>query len=115
VYQRTCFESMGRDVGGTYRQQHKKAIAACQFAPYGSLRIGCLVGAVQDAFWDPSGQDEALAFCQALSVQEEKDACYATIFARAPDVLITVQEQEAFCRKAETEQQEMCQRFIQAR
>ena len=100
-YQRVCFESMGRDVSGTNRASAEAAIKACNFAPKGEMRIGCLTGAVQDRFWDPTGADEAIKFCQMLTEREGKDTCYTTIFTRAPEVLASKRDIEIFCQKAE--------------
>ncbi len=113
-YQRTCFESMGRDVGGVFRGRPEAGIAACSHSPYGTLRIGCLVGAAQDAFWDPSGQDNALNFCKLLTDKGEKDACYNTIFARAPEVITSKTELQSFCAKAENDYHANCLSRVQS-
>ncbi|MDO8599955.1 MAG: hypothetical protein Q7R44_00900, partial [bacterium] len=84
------------------------AINVCKNAPIGELRTGCLVGAVQDSFWDPTGQDAALAFCKILTEREEKDSCYNTIFGRSTQVLASAQEHNAFCQKAEASYQQTC-------
>lgn len=108
-YQKSCFGSMGRDVGGVYRRDPAGAIKACSFAPAkDQLRIECLMGAVQDSFWDPSGQDEAIRFCRILTNQEEKSACYRTIFERAPQVLLSKNELEGFCKKVEGKYKNIC-------
>lgn len=107
-YRRVCFESMGREVGGMSRGRPTDAIRSCTNAPEGELRIGCLVGAVQDAFWDPSGQDQALNFCKALSVKTEKDACYEIIFMRAPQILPSQREIQSFCEKVEAGYRTSC-------
>ncbi len=112
-YQRTCFESMGRDVGGVYPDKELSSITACSFAPAGNMRIGCLIGAAQDAFWDPTGQDPALRFCKALIDPAEKSACYDTIFQRSPQVLLSKSAEESFCNKAESNYQSRCQSYIQ--
>jgi plastocyanin len=112
VYQRTCFESMGRDVGGATRGNSEKAISECFNSPEGNLRIGCLVGAVQDSFWDPSGQDEAISFCKLLINNEEKSACYSTISARSPQVLTSKTDQKAFCLKEENNYQADCLKYL---
>ncbi len=108
IYQEVCFESMGRDVGGVSRGNPTLSIEKCSFAPIGALRTGCLIGAVQDYFWDPSGQDDAIKFCQLLTKKDEKDACYRTIFARAPDVLTHKDDISAFCQKAEDPYKNTC-------
>ncbi len=108
VYQRSCFESMGRDVGGWFRQDPPTAIAKCSFAPKGDMRIGCLIGAAQDTFWDPSGQDLALRFCKTLVDTAEKDACYRIIFSRAPDVFTSREDGEKFCAKVENNYRDQC-------
>jgi hypothetical protein len=108
LYQRSCFESMGRDVGGTFRKDAPGAIAACGNAPLGSARTGCIVGAVQDSFWDPSGEQDAIGFCKLLTLKAEKDACYDTIIGRAPDVLISKAAREAFCGNVEGAYKAIC-------
>ncbi|OHB22889.1 MAG: hypothetical protein A2939_04165 [Parcubacteria group bacterium RIFCSPLOWO2_01_FULL_48_18] len=110
-YQRHCFESMGRDVGGTHRGNAEREIADCSYAPAGASRVGCVIGAVQDSFWDPTGQNNALAFCRLLTEKEEKDACYRTIFARAPQVLVSVEEVKHFCARAEEQYHNECLSF----
>ncbi|MEK7649463.1 MAG: hypothetical protein AAB367_00665 [Patescibacteria group bacterium] len=111
LYQRSCFESMGRDVGGVHRLRAPVAIAQCQYAPKGNMRIGCLIGAAQDTFWDPSGQDNALGFCKLLTDTAEKDACYGVIFGRAPEVLGSKEAVTAFCKKAEATYQDRCMAY----
>ncbi|TSC75512.1 MAG: hypothetical protein G01um101430_354 [Parcubacteria group bacterium Gr01-1014_30] len=107
-YQRDCFQSMGRDVGGSARKNPSRAIELCRLAPKGSLRNDCLGGAVQDSFWDPTGQDDALSFCRLLTEKDEKDLCYGVIFQRAPEVLTSKEELEKFCSKAESDYQTLC-------
>ncbi len=107
-YQRSCFESMGRDSGGRNRQNPKAAITACANAPYGNQRIWCLAGAVQDTFWDSSGQDTALKFCESLIDHSEKKYCYETVFERAKQVLNGRKNIESFCNKTESDYQRSC-------
>lgn len=106
-HQRSCFESMGRDVNAG-RRDPETSISACSHAPLGSARTGCLIGAVQDTFWDPTGQDTALSFCALLKDKGEKEACYQTIFGRAPDVIVAKSDLQAFCGKAETAYRALC-------
>ncbi len=107
-YQKSCFNSMGRDVGGSYRHNAKGAIVACANAPKGPYRLECLMGAVQDSMWDPTGQDDALSFCKLLTDKEEKDACYNVIFSRAKEIFTSEAELQTFCDKAEKEYQSNC-------
>lgn len=107
-YQRSCFESMGRDVGGVSFDDNARAIEHCGTAPEGQPRIWCLNGAVQNTFWDVAGQDQALDFCARLDDQAEKAGCYETIFQRAPLILEQEAELQAFCGKAEAEYQQPC-------
>lgn len=101
-YQRSCFESMGRDVGGVNMTSNEGAIAACNTSPAGDPRIWCLNGAVQNTFWTPSGQDQAIDFCVQLDDHDEKFSCYDTIFRRATLVLHSQEDLTAFCAKAES-------------
>jgi hypothetical protein len=106
--QQNCFESMGRDVGGVHFTDNPGAILDCGSAPAGDPRIWCLNGAVQNTFWDPTGQDQALDFCALLEAEPEKAGCYETIFRRAPSVLAGAEELQAFCGKTEPAYQEAC-------
>lgn len=96
-----CFESMGRDVGGVHRGDPQGAIKACSTVASSPSRIRCLTGAVQDSFWDPSGQDKALHFCKLLTEETEKGDCYTTIFTRASQVLASKNDLKRFCAKSE--------------
>lgn len=93
----SCFQSMGRDVGGTSKHDSKLAITKCQNAPFGEYRTECLAGASQDTFWDKSGKDEALLFCSLLTDATEAKRCYETIVPRANEVL-TATEFAQFCK-----------------
>lgn len=102
IYRSQCFESMGRDVGGFSYNVPEKAIGLCSVVPPGVSRIDCLEGAVQNAFWDSSGQDVALKFCKLLEDNDEKAACYAVITERATQVLADKENRDQFCQKAES-------------
>ena len=108
LYQRACFESMGRDVGGLRQNNNAAAIADCGTVPFGEARTWCLKGAVQNTFWDPDGQDVALDFCASLDESSEKQGCYETIIRRAPLVIDAETDLEAFCLKAEQDFQDAC-------
>lgn len=108
-YQKDCFQSMGRDVGGTSKRNVKLAISKCQYAPFGLMRQECLSGAVQDTFWDPTGKDGAISFCAILSDNGEKDRCYQTIASRASEVLAG-SDLKTFCQKVPQNLQYLCQK-----
>lgn len=108
TYRDVCYQSMGRDVGGVYARNPEGAIRACLNAPEGQFRLGCINGAVQDSFWDPTGQDDAIRFCSLLSKRTEKDTCYGTIIGRAPEVLASPDVRSIFCGKVEKDYQQMC-------
>ena len=111
-YQAVCFSSMGRDADGVYRGQPTQAITSCNNAPSGLMRESCLSGAVQDAFWDPSGSDSALTFCKLLTSQSEKQICYNTIIGRAVDVLTDRTVRKTFCDQVEPFYQDLCDRLL---
>jgi len=111
AHRRSCYESMGRDAGGVNQKNPAGAITACSNIPPGNARVGCLTGAVQDYFWDPSGQDAALSFCRLLSEPSEKTPCYQTLFERAPSLLNTKKELQSFCGKAEAPYRAKCLEF----
>ena len=107
-YLRKCFVSMGRDVGGVNVNNIRGAINDCNAAAQGEPRNLCLRGAVQNFFWVPEGQDEALEFCGLLEAQDEKGECYDMIFNRAPLVIESASGLKTFCLKAEPAYQETC-------
>ena len=109
VYQKDCFQSMGRDVGGTSKHNVNLAISKCQYAPLGLMRQECLSGAVQDTFWDPAGKDEATSFCALLTDKGESNRCYQTIAARASEVLAG-STLKSFCQKIPGNLQYLCQK-----
>ena len=98
--QRFCYQSMGRDVGAATRGDPERAIASCGFVQAGATRTDCLVGAVQDWFWEASGADEALGFC-ALVDEGQKGACYDTLTVRAVSIYPEHQGLLAFCAKVD--------------
>jgi len=104
----SCFSSMGRDAGGINRQNPAGSIKACSYVPDEQLRIACLIGAVQDSFWDVNGQDEAVAFCKILETENEKNACYNSMFNRSKEILNSTKEIKNFCLKFEKEYQNIC-------
>lgn len=108
-YQKDCFQSMGRDVGGSSKYNVKLAISKCQYAPVGLMRQECLSGAVQDTFWDPTGKDEAISFCALLTDRGENNRCFQTIAARASEVLAG-SNLKAFCQKIPYNLQIYCQK-----
>lgn len=97
-HQRSCFLSMGRDVGGNNKHNVSAMIEQCQYAPKGMARNACVSGSVQDTFWDRSGKMEAVKYCSRLTDSEELRECWYTIADRAGEVL-SVAEYEQFCRE----------------
>ena len=108
AYQMHCFSSMGRDVGGRFRGDPVGAINSCGSVLKGVMRIHCLNGAVQDAFWDASGQDNAMTFCKKLVDTAEKESCYKTTLTRATQILTTQSDRNQFCQKAEDPFRKSC-------
>ncbi len=102
-----CFQSMGRDVGGTSKHNVRLAIEKCTWAPAGIYRRECLSGAVQDTFWDPSGEREAKEFCSLLTDQTEVRRCYEVVAGRAGEVL-TDADFSRFCASLADEFQSFC-------
>lgn len=107
----SCFQSMGRDVGGTSKHDPSGAIAKCYNAPYGEYRNECLSGASQDTFWDKSGKDEALLFCSLLKDSKEATKCYKTIILRASEVLSKIEYNE-FCKTTPVSFGSWCKKYI---
>ena len=103
-----CFQSMGRDVGGTTKGRPEEAIALCGYVGDPGNRRDCLVGAVQDSFWDTGGADLALRFCGLLDAPSEQGACYETIVCRALSLYQAPDELRGFCQRIEPEHRGRC-------
>lgn len=112
-YQSFCFSSMGRDVGGMTNRNATNSIKQCSYAPQGDFQNACLLGAVQDYFWDPSGASSAIDFCKLLTLSEQKSSCYSMIIGRAVDVLADRNQKLAFCGEVEHEYQTLCRQTVQ--
>lgn len=106
--QSSCFDSYGRDVGGLTRTNPEAAIRHCGHAPKGMPRIRCIMGAVQDRFWEASGADAALAMCAMITDRAEQDACYETIIVRARDVLPNEEAAGGFCARVSDRWRDPC-------
>ena len=111
-FQESCFQSMGRDVGGTTRPNPKASIEKCNFAPEGEDRNSCLNGAIQDYFWDPTGAKDAIEFCKSLSVENQKHLCYLIINGTATQILTTNTQKSDFCNSVEADFKDECQKQL---
>ena len=107
-YKSACFQSLGRDIGGIVGSDSAAAVKACSVAPAGPLRRDCLIGAVQNVFWDAVGQASAVQFCARLTNADEKDACYRSIAARASQLFTSADRLQAFCGDFEPPYREAC-------
>lgn len=96
-----CFFSMGRDVDSRVPRKPQKALEYCSYTQDQGYHEQCLVGAVQNKFWEASGAEDALGFCKFLTAKPDKEACYAKIISQARQVLMTPQELDAFCGQVE--------------
>lgn len=102
-----CFESMGRDVGGRFRERPGDAIAQCKKAE-GAGRSQCLHGVVDDLLWDPTQADAALTFCKTLASEADKRMCYDKLALRATQVFPSASAANGFCERFETPYSRTC-------
>jgi len=72
------------------------------------LGTDCLVGAVQDWFWDGSGADQAIEFCALISDASQKGACYLTLIIRAASIYPDPQAMAEVCAKVEADYRRSC-------
>ncbi len=104
-----CFQSMGRDVGGQTRHQPERSISLCASVAAPHDRRDCLVGAVQDYFWDAGGADASVAFCRALDDALEARSCFETIVERAREILVEAAPRSEFCRSLDPPHRTRCE------
>jgi hypothetical protein len=107
AYQYTCFASMGRTVSGQLRGRPAEALVACQLIPNLAYRQWCIDGISKDQLWDPSGQDNGLAFCALVPPEDGRDVCYQGLIGQAQSVM-TDEQIRAFCPRLPQEYQENC-------
>jgi plastocyanin len=112
AYQRSCYGSMGRDVSGSFAKDNARQIHECNYATESDNRLACLSGAVQNSFWDPTGQTVAIDFCMRLTQDSEKQGCYTTIFDRATQLLTTRAQLDIFCAAVEDAFMETCKHTV---
>ncbi|MCI0565849.1 hypothetical protein L0Y46_01485 [bacterium] len=91
-----CFESMGRDVNSFAPGNLSRVVSDCMTAPRDEEKAWCFMGAAQDLFWDPAGEDEARSLCGLLSGDYLKQACYEKIIDRA-FYLLDEKSLDSFC------------------
>ena len=103
-----CFKSMGRDIGGNARNEPRRAIALCGHVIDPNNRLDCLEGAVHDTSWDGSGAELALGFCDVLIDPKERERCYTTIIARAPQIIQDSEDLVEFCNRVAPEFRPYC-------
>ncbi len=108
IHQSSCYASMGRDVGGRLTVDIPAQIKACEYVTNEENKIQCLNGAVQNSFWDPSGQTAARKFCELLQKPQEKQACYGIIFERANQLISSTSLLQAFCAPVEENYKTQC-------
>lgn len=112
IYQPSCFGSMGRDVGGNFPTDNARQIRECAYVSTEANKTLCLNGAVQNSFWDPSGQTRAIDFCTKLTNNAEKQSCYNTIFQRATELFTTADGTKSFCAAVEANYINSCKEQV---
>lgn len=108
-YSRTmCYRSLGRSIAGVYVNDPHDSYWACKIVEGREHRNLCLMGVVDNSFWDKTGAGEARTLCETMNLPEEKDMCYQRIFASALAVMDSFEEQTAFCGTIETTYKDQC-------
>lgn len=108
-----CFLSLGRSASGYHRQRPESVIPICNAVVDTDNKQHCLTGAVQDTFWDEQGSVTGLKFCASLTDDANSSQCYASLFDRAPQVLLTADSRHNFCRQVPERYQEQCRSLLQ--
>ncbi|MDP2593829.1 MAG: cupredoxin domain-containing protein [bacterium] len=104
-----CFQSMGRDAGGTLYNIAEPVVATCANAT-GSDYTDCLTGAIHNLLWDPTQEQETLLFCSSLTQRADKELCYRLMTERAPEVFALERGVDEFCTKIESDYQYLCKK-----
>ncbi len=97
----TCFRSMGRDVDSRTKGHPERAIDICRYPGQPQQRVDCLIGAIQDAFWEAGDAETGLKFCRLLDDPGDKRVCYTEITGRARQVLPDQAALGRFCARIE--------------
>lgn len=106
TYQTSCFLSMGRDASGQHQSNLPAIIKDCDFAT-GDHQTDCIIGAVQDQFWDKTGANQGLEFCKLLTKPGQKKVCYINLLNRAKE-LLTKHEAVSYCNSFEEAYRFVC-------
>ena len=102
-----CFHSMGRTSSGRMSFDPERSRAVCMDIAYIPGRNGCLEGALNNLFWDPSHADRTIAFCELALRSSFEEICYDRMVTQAAEVLPR-EDMSAFCAKLPKQYQGMC-------
>ena len=105
--QQSCWLSLGRDVSSFSRLDPAASISGCRNAPPGAPLTACLVGAVQNGFWEQHGADRSIAFC-AMLTDNAAAQCFGTIITRARSLFSIPTEFKQFCEALPETRQQSC-------
>ncbi|MEK6983388.1 MAG: hypothetical protein AABX33_02350 [Nanoarchaeota archaeon] len=104
-YQHLCFSSMGRTVSGIKSRNPEASIQICREITNKQNSDSCIIGVLQDQFWDESQASGAIDFCLHLANTSLEQNCYNQITIRGADVLTSMQ---TFCEKFPEKYYEIC-------
>ncbi len=102
-----CFHSMGRTVSGQMLLDPVQSRKVCMRIAYVPGRNGCLEGALNNLFWDPSQETGAVAFCALSSDSSFEEICYDRLMTQATEVISTDGLPD-FCRTLPDRYQSEC-------
>lgn len=86
-YQQSCFEGIGKETTWLNANNLPAAVAACQRVPDAHYRTVCLVAGAEGLYRDPHQQATVSRYCQLMSGESERAACFQFVAARTQELM----------------------------
>ena len=98
-HQRTCYQSLGRDISGFSLRDARRVKELCRLGQ-GDQTRQCFIGAVKDFILTDASPEPGLALCRNLDVSFKHD-CYATVGEMVVSLFDDKNRRAQACRQGE--------------
>ncbi len=106
-YKPSCYQSYGRDSDNWAGSDPIKAQVYCNKISESIYKKDCLIGAVQNSFWEAKYFNRAIDYCQAGWGDEQSQACIQTVFRTAKDI-VPLGEIRSACQAIDDKYKQYC-------